>query len=514
MADANRRGLADLATTYWSDKGPSRLPFHGYAFVYEALFSNWREKKLNILELGLARTNADFRGRSEIRSESMSPSVQMWLDYFPNAHVTGFDLSDFSTAQNERFTFVQGDLGREADLQKLNVKGQQFDIIVDDGSHATVHQMLTFKELFPLVRDDGFFIIEDLSSQPQEIEQANPATHTMADLLAEYLRLGYFPDCGPVSADAFNAFRDEINCVMLLPYQLVSGKPTQLAVIHKKSGSRFSDYRAKIRFFRAQPTEDDVPSLLKLEAIDPACAYSKSELARVAQQKGDLQQAVSLAREASALEPDDLDLAILLARLLAESGEYEEVTTLALEQMTIEPKALEMARNVIPALIDGGTLNAAEIIIDRMEQIDPKSSHGFYLRGRCDEAQGNFAEASERYQLACERLPAKLPYFEAYARAAGKAAARGDIPAQKVTDTLERLSQTNAAKARTHLIVAQTNAKIGQTEAATHAARRVLNIDPENTKAHQLLSYPPGAPDEPSDRGGLLSRLGKKITGK
>src|SRR6056297_2985988 len=100
--------------------------------------------------------------------------------------------------------------------------------------------------------------------------------------------------------------------------------------------------------------------------------------------------------------------------------------------MVIEPKALEMARNVIPALIDGGALSAAEIIIERMEQIDPKSSHGFYLRGRCHEGHGNFAKAAERYQLACERLPAKLPYFEAYARAAGKAVARGDISAQTV----------------------------------------------------------------------------------
>jgi len=126
--------LTELADRFNSDKGMLRAPHHGYTFVYEMLFHSLRDKPVSILELGLARTTEDYRGRSEERDCALSPSVEMWLRYFEQAHVTGFDLSDFSQHRDSRFTFIQGDLGKEADYDRI-LEGQAgFDIVVDDGS--------------------------------------------------------------------------------------------------------------------------------------------------------------------------------------------------------------------------------------------------------------------------------------------------------------------------------------------------------------------------------------------
>jgi cephalosporin hydroxylase len=40
--------------------------------------------------------------------------------------------------------------------------GQQFDLIIDDGSHQQSHQIAAIQQLAPLLRSGGLFVIEDL----------------------------------------------------------------------------------------------------------------------------------------------------------------------------------------------------------------------------------------------------------------------------------------------------------------------------------------------------------------
>ena len=48
--------------------------------------------------------------------------------------------------------------------------GGKFDIIIDDGSHASHHQQVSFATLFRHLADGGLYIIEDLHFQPAELE--------------------------------------------------------------------------------------------------------------------------------------------------------------------------------------------------------------------------------------------------------------------------------------------------------------------------------------------------------
>jgi cephalosporin hydroxylase len=40
--------------------------------------------------------------------------------------------------------------------------GQQFDLIIDDGSHRLPHQLAAIEQLSPLLRLGGMFVVEDL----------------------------------------------------------------------------------------------------------------------------------------------------------------------------------------------------------------------------------------------------------------------------------------------------------------------------------------------------------------
>jgi len=60
-----------------------------------------------------------------------------------------------------------------------------FDIIIDDGSHASWHQQLTLRTLFPRLEKGGLYIIEDLHYQPPGIEALYPGTRKTRAILED-----------------------------------------------------------------------------------------------------------------------------------------------------------------------------------------------------------------------------------------------------------------------------------------------------------------------------------------
>ena len=128
--------------------------------------------------------------------------MQMWLNYFPHAHVFGFDISDFSHIKHPRFTFIRGDGGNEEDLQRLSAAAPSFDIVIDDASHASFHQQLALKTLFPRLRDGGTYVIEDLQWQSPTYEGKTITVPKTADFLINYfVERRYLPN--PILGEAF-----------------------------------------------------------------------------------------------------------------------------------------------------------------------------------------------------------------------------------------------------------------------------------------------------------------------
>jgi hypothetical protein len=171
------RTLTDLANLYGSDKGDLWFTSHGYTAVYEQCFASRRALPLTLMEIGL-RHHPFYQVRS-----TTSPSLRMWLDYFPRALVCGFDINEFSDMGSSRVRIFRGDQGNADDLRKAISDVKAFDIIIDDGSHASWHQRVSLQTLFPALNPGGLYVIEDLSWQPEELERSLPKTELMTTLL-------------------------------------------------------------------------------------------------------------------------------------------------------------------------------------------------------------------------------------------------------------------------------------------------------------------------------------------
>jgi hypothetical protein len=164
--------LTALANRYGSDKGSRYHAAHHYTRVYEPLFRPLRNLPIRLLEIGLLNAHASAWSRVDKRyqgtaSGTRAPSLEMWARYFPQASIVGFDINDFSRVSLPRCMIVRGDMGSRADLQRLiDTAGGGYDIIIDDGSHASHHQQISLGFLFQHLRPGGLYIIEDLQWQP------------------------------------------------------------------------------------------------------------------------------------------------------------------------------------------------------------------------------------------------------------------------------------------------------------------------------------------------------------
>jgi|GEM_PF-1250750 hypothetical protein len=162
--------LTHLANQFGSDKGDTALCAHAYTRVYEALLGAARLQPLRLLEIGLVHGHTqDTLG--ERLHEVGCPSLRMWAGYLPQASLFGFDIVDFRTLSEPRMTIFQGDQASVADLTALvEQAGGPFDVIIDDGSHASHHQQITLAALFPHLAPGGLYCIEDLHYQPADLE--------------------------------------------------------------------------------------------------------------------------------------------------------------------------------------------------------------------------------------------------------------------------------------------------------------------------------------------------------
>jgi len=125
--------------------------WHHYFDIYSKHFEAYRNRPIRMLEIGV------FRGGS----------LRMWKEYFhPDSTIVGIDI-DKSCKDHEiadRNVFVR--IGSQADpefLAKVNEEFGPFDIILDDGSHKTHHQNISFGALFrPALKDGGCYMVEDV----------------------------------------------------------------------------------------------------------------------------------------------------------------------------------------------------------------------------------------------------------------------------------------------------------------------------------------------------------------
>jgi hypothetical protein len=125
--------------------GTDKATYHRYCDFYEDHLPG-RDFTGTMLEIGIMD----------------GASLGMWREYWPRATIIGVD--NVVRARRSRLHNVATVLGDATDPEFVEwLAGHgPFDVILDDGSHLTGDQQVTFDLLWPLLAPGGRYIVEDL----------------------------------------------------------------------------------------------------------------------------------------------------------------------------------------------------------------------------------------------------------------------------------------------------------------------------------------------------------------
>ena len=122
--------------------------FQHYFNIYDNHFKRYRNKEVVILEIGVAQGG----------------SLQMWKDYFgEKAKIYGMDIDPRCKAlEEENIKVLIGSQSDRKFLREVKTQIPPIDILIDDGGHTMVQQIVTYEELFDSIKEDGIYLCEDL----------------------------------------------------------------------------------------------------------------------------------------------------------------------------------------------------------------------------------------------------------------------------------------------------------------------------------------------------------------
>lgn len=156
-------GLADVREDplfgFFSSKRTGRVldKWIHYFPVYSEHFERFRGRPVKILEIGV------YRGGS----------LDMWRWYFgPEATIIGVDIDERAREVSQPEHVVEiGDQTDPEFLRSLSEKYGPFDIVIDDGGHEMVQQIVTAETMFPLLAEGGMLLTEDCHTSYWEAYQ-------------------------------------------------------------------------------------------------------------------------------------------------------------------------------------------------------------------------------------------------------------------------------------------------------------------------------------------------------
>ena len=127
---------------------------NNFSPVYEKLFKNIKDKKNNVLEIGVANGH----------------SLASWYLYFKNSNIFGIDIKkkDKLFYKGNRLQYYSVDTLNEKRVSNFLKKNINFDVIIDDSNHNFEAFFKNIKNFYPLVKPGGLYILEDFVVNDKE----------------------------------------------------------------------------------------------------------------------------------------------------------------------------------------------------------------------------------------------------------------------------------------------------------------------------------------------------------
>ncbi len=181
--NVNINSLDGLFYHYGSDKAEifkkTENKGHGYSKFYVQKLEKLRSQKINILEIG------SYAGAS----------AAAFAKYLPQSNIFCFDIniSNFKYKSKKIHVFGLDVNDKKKTLKTINkivdqYKIEEFDIIIDDGSHNLSDILSSLKFFFKYLKNKGLYIIEDFK-HPNYYPYNKNINHILVDELMRNLEM-------------------------------------------------------------------------------------------------------------------------------------------------------------------------------------------------------------------------------------------------------------------------------------------------------------------------------------
>ena len=142
--------MKSLFEIFSQHKGKLSDKWSIYITEYDRLFSIYRDQPVRMLEIGIQNGG----------------SLEIWSKYFHNGmKFIGADINPgcFSLHfDNDKIFVVVDNVNTDAAQAEILQHSAEFDIVIDDGSHASSDIIKSFSRYFSRIVDGGIFVVEDL----------------------------------------------------------------------------------------------------------------------------------------------------------------------------------------------------------------------------------------------------------------------------------------------------------------------------------------------------------------
>jgi hypothetical protein len=200
--DPNKKSLLEISDFYSTDKESD----HNYiSNHYERIFEPIRESTKRFCEI----------------SRGCLGSSEMFRDYFKNAEVVAC-VPEKTNEQKERMQICVMNQSKEEDIDKFCSEQDNFDVILDDGTHKMKDQQISFAKLFRKLNPGGIYIIEDLhtsveAKMPEKrvFGWGDPEKTTTLEMLEEFAKTGKFYS-DYISEEDLKYIQENIECCEVL----------------------------------------------------------------------------------------------------------------------------------------------------------------------------------------------------------------------------------------------------------------------------------------------------------
>ena len=138
--------MESLRDLFYNHTGKRVHKWDHYFEIYERYLEKYKGQDIAILEIGIAHGG----------------SLQLWKKYFgENVKIYAIDVNpECKKLEEENIQIFIGSQSDEAFLASVIKSLPPLDVIIDDGGHTMIQQIVSF-EVFNYLKDDGVYICED-----------------------------------------------------------------------------------------------------------------------------------------------------------------------------------------------------------------------------------------------------------------------------------------------------------------------------------------------------------------